>query len=107
MWLMTTRGFYSAVQHRDDPDRLLVRARCRADLDALADLVPGEPQRIETADYPWRIEVTRAAWQAAVQVLVAEVTYDNFKSAVHDEAHHAAYLRVWGVMQDLESLDAS
>ena len=35
MWLMTTRGFYSVVEHRDDADRLLVRARTREDIEAL------------------------------------------------------------------------
>ena len=39
MWLMTTRGFYSVVEHRDDADRLLVRARTREDIEALAGLV--------------------------------------------------------------------
>ncbi len=24
MWLMTTRGFYSVVEHRDDPARLVI-----------------------------------------------------------------------------------
>ena len=102
MWLMTTRGFYSAVQHRDDPDRLLVRARCEEDIRALADLVAGEPVRLEHADYAWRVEATRAEWAAALQVLAAEITYPNFKSAVADDAHHEAYLRVWGVMRELD-----
>ena len=35
MWLMTARGFYSVVEHRDDADRLIVRARCQTDIAAL------------------------------------------------------------------------
>lgn len=35
MWLITTRGFYSAVEDHSDPDRLLARARAREDLEAL------------------------------------------------------------------------
>lgn len=35
MWLMTTRGFYSVVEQRDDANRLIVRARCQADIEAL------------------------------------------------------------------------
>jgi hypothetical protein len=35
MWLVTTQGFYSVVAHRGDPDRVLVRARVREDLEAL------------------------------------------------------------------------
>lgn len=103
MWLMTTRGFYSVVQHRDDPDRVLVRARCKADIDALADLLPdAEPILLHDADYAWRIDVPRAVWAAALQTLTAEIAYPNFKSAVHDPAHHDAYLRVWGVMCALD-----
>ena len=36
MWLMTTRGFFSVVAHNADPDRVLIRARCRGDIDAVA-----------------------------------------------------------------------
>lgn len=102
MWLMTTRGFYSVVEHRDDADRLLVRARCKADIDALADLVQAEPVWLQHADYAWRIEVTRAAWAEAMQTLVAEIAYPNFKDAVPDPAHHDAYMGVWGVMRALD-----
>ena len=35
MWTMTKRGFYSVVAHRDDPSRVLVRARCDRDIRAL------------------------------------------------------------------------
>ena len=102
MWLMTTRGFYSVVEHRDYADRLIVRARCQTDIVALADLVDGEPVRLEDADYAWRVEVTRDEWQAAMQVLVGEITYPNFKSEVRDPAHHDAYMKVWGVMLALD-----
>ena len=39
MWLMTTRGFFSVVEHREDDNILLIRARCKQDIEALADLV--------------------------------------------------------------------
>lgn len=35
MWLITTQGFYSVVAHRTDPDRVLVRCRTQADIEAL------------------------------------------------------------------------
>jgi hypothetical protein len=37
MWMITTIGFFSVVQDHDDPDRLLVRARVREDLERLRD----------------------------------------------------------------------
>lgn len=102
MWLMTTRGFYSVVKHYDDPARLLVRARNRRDIDALRPLITGEPFPLEHADYAWRVEVTRSEWQAAMRVLVEEITYPNFKNAISDPAHHDAYMRVWSVLLALD-----
>jgi hypothetical protein len=102
MWLMMTRGFYSVVEHRDDAERLLVWARCQVDIAALADLVAGSPVRLDDADYAWRVETTRDEWQAAMQVLVREIAYPNFKSAVHDPAHHDAYILVWSAMLALD-----
>jgi hypothetical protein len=101
MWLMTTRGFYSVVEHRDDADRLLVRARTRADIEALVGLVAAAPVWLESADYAWRVETTRTEWQAAMRVLVGEITYPNFKSAIKDDVHVQAYHRVWHVMHEL------
>jgi hypothetical protein len=101
MWLMTTRGFYSVVEHRDDPGRLIVRARTREDIEALEGLVASQPVWLSDADYAWRVETTRDEWQAAMRVLIGEITYPNFKSAITDDAHVRAYHRVWGVMHDL------
>src|SRR4051794_4472799 len=61
MWLVATQGFYSVVAHRRHPDRVIVRARAREDLEALRDQIPGlrvfsDPH----ADYRWRAVVTRA-----------------------------------------------
>jgi hypothetical protein len=39
MWVMTDRGFYSAVQSKTNPDQIVVRGRVRSDLVALVKLV--------------------------------------------------------------------
>ena len=95
MWLMTTRGFFSVVEHREDDNLLLIRARCKQDIEALADLVPATPINLLDADYAWRIEATRAQWAEAPVAMLAEVTYPNFKNAIDDRDHHDAYLGVW------------
>ena len=102
MWLMTTRGFYSAVAHRDDPDKVMVRARTEDDLNALIELVPSDPEPIHTpnADYQWRIVVTAAEWAGALTALALDVDYPNFKNAVKSPKHKTAYTRVWGTMYD-------
>ena len=107
MWLFTTQGFYSVVAHRRDPDRLLVRARAREDLEALRDQIPD--LRIasdRTADYRWRAVVTRAEWVAAIAQLATEIDYDNFKSSVADRQgieRERLYMRVWAEMRKLQN----
>lgn len=108
MWLMTTQGFYSVVAHRTQADLFIVRARVRKDLAALERQLPGVEAEIyedRSADYRWRVLVTREDWALAVSRLALEVDYANFKSAVRDRqgARRAnAYHRVWDVLTGLE-----
>ena len=106
MWLFTTRGFYSVVEDHGDPDRVLVRARVREDLESLADLIPAlEVQETPERDYRFRAQVTRDAWAAAATQLAREIDYPNFKDAVRDRqgsdrAH--VYSGVWGMLLGLQ-----
>lgn len=105
MWLMTTRGFYSTVQHYDDPTKVVVRARCQEDIDALGDLLTDEHDRpFETldADYRWRLVTTASKWAAVVAQLALEVDYPNFKNEVEDKKHKAAYTEVWYALLALD-----
>jgi hypothetical protein len=54
MWLVTNRGFYSGIAHRDDPEVIMVRARTDRHLEAIKDLLPEGTQIVKTAhaDYP-------------------------------------------------------
>lgn len=83
MWIMSVRGFYSAVQHPTNPAQVVVRARAKADLEALRPLVPGlkitaTPQR----DYQFRAVVNKPVWQSVVAALAGEIDYGNYKTAV-------------------------
>jgi hypothetical protein len=91
MWLCTSLGFFSIVQK--DADTFHIRARCRADLEALAGRVgqvfnlPSEVHLEPVAsypgsDYPWRILCLSAELPQVFQVLAASITYPNFKSAI-------------------------
>jgi hypothetical protein len=94
MWLVTNRGFYSGIAHRDDPEVIMVRARTDRHLEAIKDLLPEGTQIVKTAhaDYP------------------------NFKDSVDDRARgkskkarrdasydHSVYMSVWGVLRRLTS----
>ena len=106
MWLMTTRGFYSIVEDFHDRDQLLVRARVREDLGAVADLVPGlEVEETPERDYRFRASVARDVWASAVAQLAREIDYPNFKNAVAerqgvDRAH--VYGDVWATLLELQ-----
>ena len=108
MWVLTPRGFFSVVQDRDDSNRLLVRARVRADLQRLSDVLPGiEPIGGQGTDYPWRVWVDRRDWSRALEQMCDEINYGNFKSAVADrqgEARAAIYGDTWKALQRLERL---
>ena len=100
MWLFTSNGFVSVVASRDSQDDLLVRARVRDHLQALF------PQAsvIETldADYRFRTIVNKKVVRKFVTDQVNAINYPNFKDTVTDTKYHAACLRVWSSMYDLQ-----
>ena len=106
MWLITTRGFYSAVEDHQQPGCVLVRARERGDLEALADLIPRlQGEETPDRDYRFRASVEREAWAGAVAQLAREIDYPNFKNAVaerqgRERAH--VYGEVWAILLGLQ-----
>ena len=109
MWLFTRYGFYSVVQDKLDDQRVQVRARVRADLEALQRSAAGELRDVEIimtphADYRYRIVVPRAQWCTVAGRLSNDIDYVNFKNEVHGEADRDdAYLAVWSAMNRLQS----
>lgn len=106
MWLFTTKGFYSVVEHRDDPDKLLVRCRVKADMEALIEYMPWiTPFEDKTADYRYRAIVPRRDWLSTMLELGDEIDYANFKKAVRKRQgpkREAVYMRVWTAMLSLQ-----
>ncbi len=106
MWIMTTIGFFSAVQKPGD-DRLTIRARVRDDLEALAQTLPelGPIQHGGGTDYPYRARAPHAAFALALAKLSHGIEYDNFKNAValrQGGARAKAYSKVWDALYSLE-----
>ncbi len=105
MWLITPRGFYSAVAKAGDGDEVVtVRARSERDIRNLADLIDAEPSRDEGTDYRWRIRCSRSEWSNAVSVMAEEIDYSNFKSRIARDDPERAHLlsRVWDVLFDIQ-----
>jgi hypothetical protein len=122
MWVFTKHGFFSAVCARQgrgkhgqpiDPDRIMVRARVRAHLEALkkrfSDLLGQcEIQEFADTDYGFRIFIAKSVWSQVLARLAEETNYDNFKSEVarHQGKAGAAYEHslhdVWSAMYKLQ-----
>lgn len=106
MWLVTTRGFYSVVADHHEDGHVLVRARVREDLEALADLIPGlDVEETPERDYRFRASVPRELWAAAAVALADEIDYPNFKNAVAERQgseRAGTYGRVWWTLLDLQ-----
>jgi len=95
MWLFFPQGFVSVVAHRDN-DSLLVRARNAAHLKAL---FPEHEQTVlPTADYRYRVLVSRDELSAVVAEHISEMNYDNYKAAIDDYNYHDVCMDVWRTM---------
>lgn len=108
MWVITTDGFLSAVEHRGDPDKIMVRARVKADLERVR-AATGLGFRIKRsqqwADYAYRTTMSRADWVQVCATLAGEVDYDNFKNAVaarRGKERAGVYMSVWGALLRLQ-----
>jgi hypothetical protein len=107
MWLLTSIGFFSVVADASNPDTLKVRARVRADLEALRDQHLPDIEILETdhTDYRFRAFVQRDEWTHAAYALAAEIDYPNFKNAVaerHGYARARVYSNVWSLLRELQ-----
>ena len=132
MWTATTQGFFSAVQHRDDPRLLVVRTRdhsdaqtlmtwyaaWRSDMAKVLHALSGKPAPVEGpapaittyawSDYPWRVIMPRSAWGAFLAESVEDLDYGNFKDAVKERQGYSraeVYAKVWSALLALEDLD--
>jgi 8-oxo-dGTP pyrophosphatase MutT (NUDIX family) len=109
MWTLTPLGFYSVVQKKGDT-HLTIRARVRADLDALrATYLPTLGATVAHAgtDYPFRATCTHAEWAAALAGMASDIDYANFKTAVAERQGYArahVYGEVWSALTKLEGL---
>lgn len=105
MWLITTRGFYSAVAKPGDGEEFVtVRARSERDIRNLAELIDAEPKRSEHTDYRWRIRCRKEEWADAVRQMALEIDYDNFKNRIYQEdpERERIFARVWSDLLALQ-----
>jgi hypothetical protein len=99
MWVFTNTGFVSIVQHREQVDLMIVRARRAAHLQSL---FPGaEVLETKNADYRFRTFIHRGRVKDALAAAVDALDYPNFKNSIADASYHDAASAVWNVMYQL------
>jgi hypothetical protein len=112
MWIFTSKGFFSIVENKFNPDLLHVRARVREDFLNFLDLLPGDKdtypiEETPNADYGFRLDAPKEEVVKVIQQLTADIDYTNFKSSIHgDSIRDAAYMQLWAVMKGLQNAKA-
>ena len=106
MWVFTRHGFFSAVQHFENPNLIHVRARFQGDLERLCQMysVHADIQHTPGNDYPFRMDFDRGTWSQIMASEANAIDYENFKSAVHDgTARDTAYMRCWTALRSAQN----
>ena len=93
MWICFNDGFVSAVEDKNNPTMLKVRARCREHLEFLKLPV----HESSNSDYRYRCFVDKNVFAEAVRLRVADISYPNFKDSVKDEGLHDLYADFWSL----------
>lgn len=94
MWLCLNDSFLSVVQHRDDSNLYLVRARRFHDIKKY--FPEGEIIELDNADYRFRVIITREKLNSFMLSLPDNIEYPNFKRSVSDPELSRLYHKVWG-----------
>lgn len=119
MWIINNDGFFAAIQHYDDSEKVVVRGRSRADMFRLQDAymkldffldspshkMDGPPLIEETPkrDYTYRMELHKDAWSEYMARAAKKITYGDFKKVMgrrFNERQQGCLMNVWMAMID-------
>jgi hypothetical protein len=104
MWIFTQDGFISAVDNKEVPGKLTVRARDEESLELLAAATNQEIGQVDGRDYPYRVHVTKEEFSDFLLMHVEHLNYPNFKDKVKAVRGHefaSACGAVWAAMLDV------
>ena len=103
MWIFTTSGFLSIVQHKDADGHFQIKSRVRAPLEEL--WPDHEIMEIVWADYRYRINIRKDDAIPVLAEQIGKVLYTSFKDECrNDEDYHHALSRVWSTMYNFQTL---
>lgn len=96
MWVFLNNAFLSIVEHYDNPNILLVRARFQEDINRAFP----EAEVVSNAgtDYKYRASIPRDEVAEALRVQVLGINYTNFKASVLEKERGNTYMKVWSEM---------
>ena len=102
MWLFTTHGFLSVVQHNSMPEHFQIKSRTAH---ALRELWPDyEIEIIDWADYRFRITIEKSVALPVLLEVMGSVDYTSFKGACgQDSRYHLTLSKVWNIMYSYQS----
>ena len=101
MWIFTTKGFLSIVQHNTLPDHFQVKSRTA---NPLKHFWPEyEIEVIDWADYRFRITIPKGDVIQVLTEITESVNYTGFKNACDDDEYHHSLVRVWNIMYNYQS----
>ena len=101
MWMFTTYGFLSVVQHNALLDHFQIKSRVR---DPLSELWPDhEIEVIDWADYRFRITIEKSEALPTLIEVMGSVDYTSFKDACGcDSKYHLALTKIWNIMYSFQ-----
>lgn len=104
MWIFMNDAMLSIVEDRDNPDRLLVRARLRGDIKKV---FPKAKMFMDLkADYIYRAYIPRVEVAAAIASRIDAIDYGNFKDSIakKEKTRKDWYSSVWQVGFNIQEM---
>lgn len=100
MWLFSQKGFFSIVEHKDDPDLLLVRSRVKGDIEKYWPTAIVKENA--GSDYRFRAFLPRFEVVDKVAKMVHDINYPDYKESVADMERIPWYVDVWSTMSSMQ-----
>ena len=102
MWIFTTKGFLSIVQHNSKSEYYQIKSRVS---EPLEQFWPDQViQVIDWADYRYRIDIKKSDASPVIAEILDSIDYTSFKNHCEggDEYYHAL-TRIWSTMYSFQS----
>lgn len=101
MWIFTTHGFISIVQHNSNPDEFQVKSRTPRPLQRF--WPDSRIEVIEWADYRFRINILKEDVIDVIASILGRLDYTGFKKECEeDEEYHWTLVQTWGLLNELQ-----